>query len=247
MNNPGCYLQYKKKPEAAIRLFCFHHAGGGASTFYPWLEYLSPKIEMIAIQLPGRENRFSEPLRNNIKEITDELSKGFSIYKNKPFFVFGHSMGALIAFEFIKTIHQLYFLYPCHMIISAAKAPHLLSPIRSSQLDDTNLKEQLKAYNGIDECILNNDDLLNLFLHIIKSDSSIYENYSFSKPKPFPFDILALSGTDDQSVNQEEILAWSAYTRGKFEHLSFPGQHFFIKDNQKTILKIINQIADNFP
>lgn len=245
MNNHPWFLEYEKKPQATIRLFCFHHSGGGASAYYPWRELLSPYIEMVSIQLPGRENRFTEPLNNNLKDITTQLREGFHLYKSKPFFVFGHSLGALIAFEFVKSVQQHYGMHPHHMITSATKAPHL--PFRMkhfSQLDDKALKEELKVYNGIDERILHNDELLELFLPIIKNDFSIYETHCFSESQPLPCDILALSGTRDQTVTEEEILAWSAYTSGKFEHLSFPGEHFFIKDNQKNILALINQIGE---
>jgi len=244
-DNRSWYLEYKKNPDATIRLFCFHHSGGGASAYYPWADYLLPKIEMIAIQLPGRESRFTEPLNNNLRDITAKLSDGFAIYKDKPFFVFGHSLGALISFEFIKSIHQLYSLSPRHMIVSATKAPHL--PFRMkhlSQLDDKALKEELKNYNGIDERILNNDELLDLFLPIIKNDFSIYEHYNFLESMSIPCDILAISGDQDQTVSPKEILAWAQYTEGKFEHISFPGKHFFIKDHQKKILEMINQIGD---
>jgi len=247
MSNQSWYLEYKRNPNATIRLFCFHHSGGGASAYYPWVEHLSPNIEMVAIQLPGRENRFTESLTNNLKDITAQLREGFYSYKDKPFFVFGHSLGALISFEFIKTIFQRYSVYPRHMIVSATKAPHL--PFRMkhlSKLDDNTLKEELKVYNGINEHILHNDELLELFLPIIKSDFSIYESHCFSESKPLPCDILALSGTHDQTVTEEEIFGWSAYTLGKFERLSFPGGHFFIKDYQKNVLELINQIGDRY-
>jgi len=241
------YLEYKKNHHATIRLFCFHHSGGSASGYYPWIDHLSPHIEMITIQLPGRENRFGEPLNNNLKDIVAELSKRFVDYKDKPFILFGHSLGALMSFEFAKSIKQLYSIFPSHMIISATKAPHL--PFRMkhlSQLDNQALKEHLKIYNGIDERILEDDELLDLFLPIIKSDFSICESYHFLESKPFPCDILALSGDQDETVTPEEILAWKKYTEGKFEHLSFPGKHFFIKDHQKKILEIINQIGDRY-
>lgn len=248
MTNPqNWYLEYKKNPQASIRLFCFHHSGGGASLYFPWIDHLSPDIEMIAVQLPGRESRYGEPLTNNLKDITAKLGEEFRFYKDKPFFVFGHSLGALISFEFIKSIYQLYALYPCHMIVSATKAPHL--PFRMkhlSQLDDKTLKEELKAYNGIDERILNNDELLDLFLPIIRSDFSISESYFSTNSAPLPCDLLVLSGSQDQTVSKEEILEWSAYTIGKFKHISFSGEHFFIKDHQKSILELINQIGDNF-
>ena len=163
MSNHSWFLEYKKNPNAGIRLFCFHHSGGGASAYYPWTEHLSHNIELVAIQLPGRENRFTEPLNNNIKDITFHLKEGFNFYKDKPYFVFGHSLGALISFEFIKIIHQHYSIYPHHIIVSATKAPHL--PFRMkhlSRLDHKILKEELKAYNGIDQRILHNDELLEL-------------------------------------------------------------------------------------
>ncbi len=247
MSNHSWFLEYKKNPNAAIRLFCFHHSGGGASAYHPWMEHLSSNIELIAIQLPGRENRFTEPLANNLTEITNQLSEEFRFYNDKPFFVFGHSLGGLLSFEFIKSIYQHYAVYPRHMIVSATKAPHL--PFRMkhlSQLDDKTLKEELKVYNGIDERILNNDELLDLFLPIIKNDFSISESYLCTDSSPLPCDILALSGTHDQTVTEEEILGWSAYTIGKFEHLSFQGEHFFIKEHQKSILEIITQIGDRY-
>lgn len=245
INTQGWYLEYKKNPSASVRLFCFHHSGGGASSYYPWIDYLSPNIEMIAIQLPGRENRFTEPLNNRVGDIVSQLSTRFAVYTDKPFFVFGHSLGALISFEFTKSIHQLYSIYPFHMIISATKAPHLPFRMRNlSRLNDKDLKEQLKIYNGIDERILNDDELLDLFLPIVRSDFSIYENYSYYESKPLPCDILAFSGINDKTVTPEEILAWDKYTEGKFEYLSFPGGHFFLRDKQKRILEIINQVGD---
>lgn len=246
-NDQSWYIGYKKNPQAAIRLFCFHHSGGGASSYHPWVESLSPLIEMVAIQLPGRENKFLEPLTSDLSHIITKLSKDFSYYKDKPFIVFGHSLGALLAFEFIKAIHRIYSLYPRQVIVSAAKAPHM--PYRRkilSHLEDKLLKEELKAYNGIDERIQNEPELFDLFLPIIRSDFSIVENYSFAGSASFPCDILAFSGSDDPTVTQEEILGWSTQTTGKFEHMPFSGAHFFIRDHQKEIVNIINQIAEKY-
>lgn len=241
------YLEYKKNPKAAIRLFCFHHSGGGASAYYPWVESLSPYIEMISIQLPGREDRFTEPLINSLRDILDALTEGFHLYTEKPFFVFGHSLGGLIAFELVKSIYQRYSLYPQHIIISAAKAPHMPFRMKTlSSLENKILKEELKIYNGIDEGILNNDELLDLFLPIIRNDFSISERYYSTDVVSLPCDILHLSGDLDVSVNEEEIQAWKAYTAGKFEHISFQGGHFFLKNHQKNIIKLINQIAEQY-
>lgn len=246
-NHRDWYLEYKKNPQADVRLFCFHHSGGAASFYFPWVESLSSNIELLAIQLPGRENRFSEPLMNDLKDILNSLTEAFHVYKDKPFFTFGHSLGALIAFEFALSIRNHYAVSPCHMIISSTKAPHLpfrMKPL--SNLDHNTLKKELEIYNGIDERIRQNDELLNLFLPIIKSDFSIYESHHYAKSEPFSCDILAISGGDDKTVTTEEILAWSDYTMGKFKHLSFPGGHFYLKEHQKQIIEIINQIGNQY-
>lgn len=245
--NQNWYIKYKDNPHAKIRLFCFHHSGGGASAYFPWVEHLSSNIELIAIQLPGRENRYTEPLTNNLNHIVSKLKNEFCDYKEKPFFIFGHSLGALIGYEFIKSVHQQYSIYPRMMIASAAKAPHLPYRMkRLSQLKEIELKKELRSYNGLDELILKNDELFELFVPIIKNDFSIGENYVFSNLNPFPFDILTLSGIQDLTVTEEETLAWSLYTSKKFQHLAFLGQHFFIKEHQKRILEIINQFGDSF-
>ena len=247
MKNHPWYLEYKKNPHAAVRLFCFHHSGGGASAYFPWLGELSSYIEMVAIQLPGRENRFPEPLTNNLKYIINSLREGFELYKDKPFITFGHSLGGLISFEFIKSIYQSYSLYPRCMMISATKAAHM--PFRMKHLsfmDDSTLKKELRIYNGIDDSILNNDELLELFLPIIRSDFSIYESYQSTNFAPLPCDILVFSGREDPTVNVAEIQAWSSYTTEKFEHISLPGGHFFVKDHQKSIVDHINRLTEQY-
>lgn len=240
------FLKFKSNPMSKIRLFCFHHSGGGASTYHRWLDHLSNEIELIAIQLPGRENRFSEPLTNDLNEIIFNISKEFSVYTEKPFIIFGHSLGALIGFEFVKAISQLYSLVPQHMIVSAAKAPHLpLQRKPLSQLDDISLKEELKLYNGINPIILNDNDLWILFAPIIRNDFSILEAYKNFGLEKILCDILALRGIHDDTVNEKEIRAWSASTTGKFEYLQFSGDHFFLKNHQKSIIDIINKLGRN--
>lgn len=246
-SNSNWYMIYQKNPHAKIRLFCFHHSGGGASSYFSWVSHLSSKIEMVAIQLPGRENRFNEPLNSNIYEIVDCLGEDFFCYKDKPFFVFGHSLGALLGFEFIKSIINKYLIYPEIFIVSAAKPPHLPSNAKTfADLDDISLKEKIKIYNGIDANILNNKDLLEIFLPIIKNDFNIYKNYNFLFSKQLPCDILAFLGDQDHTISREESIQWAKYTTGKFQLLSFPGNHFFIKENQSLILNIINKVAESY-
>lgn len=246
MQETKWFLTFKKNLQATTRLFAFHHSGGGASAYFPWVKDLSPSIELVAIQLPGREGRFHEPLINRVEDITYNLSKGFSQYTDKPFFIFGHSLGALLGFEFAKSIQETYLIRPHHIILSATKAPHLpLCRNSLSQLDAPTLKAELSLYGGIANEIINDEELFNLFSPMLRSDFSIYENYHYSETHPLLCNMLALSGSADNSVQEEEILAWSQHTKGQFKHISFPGDHFFLKRHQNKILEIINHIGEN--
>lgn len=241
------FKTFKPNPKARIRLFCFHHSGGSASFFFRWVEHLSPSIELTAIQFPGREDRFSEPFINSLEDIVFQLSEGFNAHKDKPFFVFGHSLGALVGFEFINAIRNHYSILPSYLVVSAARAPHLnYKRLPLSQLEDESLIEKLKIYNGIDKHILNAYDLLNLFLPIIKSDFRLLDNYQYKVVEPLLCNILALGGENDQTVNCEDIHAWSSYTMSKFHYLPFAGEHFFLKNHQPAILKIINKIGESY-
>lgn len=241
------YRIFKPNPKAKIRLFCFHHSGGAASSYYRWIEHISPSIELIAIQLPGREDRFSEPLINKLEDIIAPLIEGFHTYKEKPFFAFGHSLGALVSFEFLSAIRKYYSILPHYLVVSAARAPHLTYKRPAlSQLDNESLIKKIKSYNGIDDSIINNNDLLSLFLPIIRSDFKLLDNYQYKSTNPLLCDILALAGLDDQTVNCEDIRAWSLYTKNNFNYLSFPGEHFFLRKHQPKIIQIINQIGESY-
>lgn len=243
-SNPW-FVNFKKRPLKKFHLFCFHHSGGGASMFHPWVEHLSPSIELIAIQLPGRETRFTEKLTNSLPEILDNLTEGFNSLKETPFIVFGHSLGGLLAYEFAKEVYEKFALLPTHLIISAMKAPHMPRKRDLHTLNDRELAEKLKLFDGIDDKILQNEELLELFLPIIRSDFSISETYHSPTVKQIPCNITHLSGREDKTLSEQDIMEWKKYTNLDFKSLSFVGGHFFIKNNQNTIIKYINDKAES--
>ena len=238
------YVTYKKNPQAILRIFCFPHSGGGASTYFPWVDKLTSSLELVSIQLPGRENRFYESLENNLDVITDELCKEFDQYNEKPFILFGHSLGALLCYEFVKSIHKFYDVLPKHMFVSAAKAPHLPFRMKKlSHLSDNELIEEISIYGEIDKTLKENSQILSMFLPVFRSDFSIGENYFYEETPPHSFDITAFYGENDSTVREEEINAWKKHTVGHFKSISFEGGHFFIKDKQDEILKEIEKTS----
>lgn len=225
-----------------FRLFCFPYAGAGASIFCPWTAQLAPDIEVIPVQLPGRENRLSEPPFTDISSLIKALSDPLLPYCDRPFALFGHSVGALVAFEFARYLRRHDYPQPIHLFVSGREAPHLgasSSPIH--QLPDPEFIAELCRYNGMPDTLLQNSELMELFLPILRADLAINEVYAYSSETPFDYPISAFGGLDDGEATQEGMEGWRQETRQEFTLMMVPGDHFFIKSQPFAILSSIQQ------
>ncbi|WPY01820.1 Thioesterase (plasmid) [Candidatus Trichorickettsia mobilis] len=237
------FIPFKQEKNAYVRLFCFHYGGGSATTYREWTKGLIEHVELVAIQLPGREHRFSEPLLYNISHVVDKLCENFSSYIGKPFVFFGHSIGALIAFEFVRTLRRKGMPQPKHLIISGAKAPQVAlkrAPIYN--LTDSKLIEEIRKYNGIPISILEDEELMAIFLPIIRADFFISETYKYTSEEPLTFPITSLGGLGDDTFDFEDLLKWKEQTSSSFEYNLLPGDHFFIRSSYQKVIRIVNQI-----
>ena len=240
------FVTFKPKKDALIRLFCFHYGGGSASIFRQWSKDVIQEVELVAIQLPGREERYNEPLLNNISQVIDNLLLHFNKYTDKPFILFGHSIGALIAFEFARTLRQRKMLQPKHLIVSGTKAPQV--PLKKQHIHKLPKKqfiEELKKYNGIPDYIIEDEELISIFIPIIKADFSISETYNYSNKKPLSCPITALGGSNDNTFDADDLIKWQEQTSNAFIHQFLPGDHFFINTSYTEIINIINQSLYN--
>ena len=235
------FVTFKPKHNASMRLFCFHYGGAGVSIFRSWANDVIDYAEVIAIQLPGREERYNEPLLKNIQSVVEELSLNFNEYTSKPFIFFGHSLGALIAFEFARELRRKGMPQPMHLIVSGTKAPHIIheKPPIHSFLDEKFIRE-LKKYNGIPHSIIENKELISIFLPAIRSDFCIYETYEHKNECPLSYPITALGGLSDDTFDRKNLIEWKDQTGHSFKHCFLAGNHFFIKDSYKEVIAIVN-------
>ena len=141
------FITFKQQKNPYIRIFCFHYGGGSASIFRKWSKNILEEVELVAIQLPGREERFNEPLVNNISQVIDNLIFNFKQYSDKPFILFGHSIGALIAFEFAHTLRQRKMLQPKHLIVSGTKAPQV--PLKKQHIHELPKKQFIEELKNL--------------------------------------------------------------------------------------------------
>jgi medium-chain acyl-[acyl-carrier-protein] hydrolase len=231
-------------PRPEIRLFCFHCAGGGASFFRSWVKNLSSSVEIIGIQLPGREGRFLEKPYYYLEEAIHSLMSVLPSYLGIPFIFFGHSLGALLAFESARALRVGGYPLPCHLIVSGAKGPHLPSQKKKiHHLKDTDFISEVLSYNGIPALFLNNTELLDLFIPTMKADFAMLENYSYRNDTPLECPISSFGGMDDPYVGINELSSWVTQTIDGFECHTFEGDHFFLENrSEKGVLRIIDSI-----
>ena len=237
------FVPFKYNKNSYIRLFCFHYGGGSASAYREWAKDLIDYVDLIAIQLPGRESRFSEPLLDNISDIVNELSLNFYNYLDKPYILFGHSIGALISFELTRTLRKKVMQQPKSLIISGTKAPQV--PLKSPPihcLPTPELIQKIREYNGIPRDIIENKELMDIFLPIIRADFCISETYSYYSEPPLACPIMALGGLNDYTFDSQDLLKWQEQTTALFQYELLPGDHFFIKSSYPEVINIVNKI-----
>jgi len=235
----------EKKTEARLRLFCFPYAGGGANVYKRWNDYLPDSIELACIELPGRGRRINEPSIRQKDILVGTLKKAIIPYlEEKPFCFFGHSMGALIAYELIQSLNKDEGLLPKYFFPSAHRAPHLARSTnrKTYDLPDEALIQRLRELDGTPEMILNNTELLHLVLPIMRADLQICETYQFStENNSIPVPITAFSGLNDKNVSVESMEEWSSLTNRSFELMRLEGDHFFIHQYEQLIVQQITE------
>jgi medium-chain acyl-[acyl-carrier-protein] hydrolase len=230
--------------QAVFRLFCFPYSGAGASIFRTWAAPLAPAIEVVAVQLPGRETRRKEPLLSHLPSLIQALTPALLPYLDRPFMFFGHSVGALIGFEVARQLRRIGHTLPRHLVVSGRAAPQFLTsapPIH--QLPDVDFLAALHRYNGTPAIVLENADMMNLFMPILRADLAINETYIYQPEAPFDFPIAVFGGLEDVQVSHANLSGWREQTKADCNLQLLPGDHFFLKHQQKAILQVISAFA----
>ncbi len=224
-----------------MRLFCLPCAGGGASTFHPWGQALPADIEVCAIQLPGRENRLSDPPLRDLGSLASALAAALIPDLQKPYALFGHSMGALLAFELVNCLQRVQSPLPVHLFAASAPAPHLrrLRPPLHS-LGDGPLIAAMRSFEGLPEWLLNEPELLALVLPTLRADLEACDTYLPRPSPPLPCSITALGGIADATVRRFELAAWAYHTAQGFALRLFTGGHFFVAAQRDRVLDTIS-------
>jgi surfactin synthase thioesterase subunit len=222
-----------------MRLFCFPYAGGAASVFADWSSELPDNIQVCGVQLPGRQNRISETPYGDLSALVDDLSEAFEDYCDLPFALFGHSMGALVAFEFARELRRKNLPLPVHLFVAGYAAPQLRRGQRPlHNLSDRDLITALHHFRGTPEYVLQNEQLMQMMLPVLRADFSLCETYVYQPEQPLPFRITAVSGLS-ADVSRNDLQQWATQTTADFRIEMFSGDHFFLTTARAPLLELI--------
>ena len=225
-----------------MRLFCFPYAGGSASAFNGWADQLPGDIEVCPVQLPGRETRLREEPFARLAPMVEALARAVTPYCDLPFAFFGHCMGALIAFELARWLARSEQDGLCHLFVAGCRAPQLPGPERFVHtLPDADFIERLRELKQTPEILLQDSELMSLFLPALRADFSVWETYVYSKGEPLNCPISAFGGSDDTKLTLEAVRLWCAQTRSAFTSRMLPGNHFFLHGSRTLLLRFITE------
>jgi medium-chain acyl-[acyl-carrier-protein] hydrolase len=220
-----------------LRLFCFPHAGRGASMFRNWPTGLSDKIEVCAIQPPGREDRLDDcpyaRIDTMVQTATDQLRPWLKV----PFALFGHELGAIIAFEVARRLQKVSAPAPVRLIVAGRPAPHLpTTQAAIHHLSDNEFLDRLtEGLAAIPDSVRRNRDLLARILPGLRADFTMLETYAYRSADRLTCPITALAGAQDPTVTAESLAAWTEHT-STFSQQVFPGDQHFLHLARSEVL-----------
>jgi len=232
-------LRYPASGQPRARLVCFPHAGAGASTFSGWDALLPDSVELVAVQLPGRETRIREPAPDDLVALLEDLAVALDFGDRVPSTLFGHSWGGILAFELSRRFNAT-GTPPAGLIVSGTRAPHFISPLPVlSHLPRDELLAGLGRLNGIHPEILAHDDYLDVVIPTFRSDLRMVERYRLVPGAALPCPITVFGGEEDPMTSPATLDEWRRYTTAEFRRQMFPGDHFFFVSERVRVVAAV--------
>lgn len=232
----------RPNPRARLRLICSPYAGGNSLIFRRWPEHLPADVEVCAIQLPGRGRRMREQPPTRLDDLMRELVPALVPHLDRPFALFGHSMGALIAFELARRLSSEHGLPPLQLFVSGRRAPQCpRTRPYTYDLPEPEFLRELSRLNGTPREVLENEELVRLILPIVRADFALTETYGYTAGPPLDCPIAAFGGLDDADVSVEHLEAWREHTSASFSLRMLPGDHFFLDADPAPLLRSLSQ------
>ena len=232
--------RYRPADNGADQLVCFPHAGGSASFYLPVSVALSPAVDVVAIQYPGRQDRRHEPPIDDIALLADRVHAVLSASGDQPVTFFGHSMGAIVAFEVARRL-EAEGRAPVRIFASGRRAPSTYRNETIHLRDDEGILAEVRSMNGTGAALMQEEEIMRAALPALRADYRATETYTCAPGATVTCPISVLVGEDDPKVTSDEASAWARCTVGAFDLHVFAGGHFYLIDRSSDVLQILRR------
>ncbi|HEY6879316.1 MAG TPA: alpha/beta fold hydrolase [Polyangiales bacterium] len=227
-----------RRPNALLRLFCFPYAGGSTAAFRTWPAQLSEDVEVVGIELPGRNFRRSERPPRDAQTAAAGFCDAVASELSVPFALYGHSVGALLAYEVAHTLRTRGLPMPLALFVSGRKPPHdLKTGRRYGSLPDSTLLATVAELGGVPDLVLREPELRQMMTPVLRADLAIAEQYPYAERSPLDQPLFVYAAESDPLLDINQISEWSYHSAAQCKVRRYRGGHFFIQDTGSSFLK----------
>lgn len=235
VDSSSWFRRYRPLVQPGSRLVCFPHAGGSASFFRSWSSRLPDDVEVLAVQYPGRQDRLREPCIERMDDLAEEVTGALLPFLDRPYALFGHSMGASVAHEVAARLENRHGHPPQVLFVSGRLPPRHQQP-QDRYFDDEAILDDVRTLDPAHLTVLDDPDMRDLVLPVIRADYQLVDSYRPSPASRVGVPVVAYAGTDDSSVPVWQVGAWSDITTSTFEMAVFPGSHFYLRSGEAALV-----------
>lgn len=234
------FRRYHPTSDAPARLICFPHAGGAATFFTPVARALAPETDVLAVQYPGRQDRRDEPGINDIPTLADAIVRVMGPLLDRPVAFFGHSMGALVAYEVARRLPDDHAGMLVRLFASGRRAPSRYRDENVRLMTDDDLLAEVSTLGALDPRLTADDEMRALVLPALRNDYHAVETYHHAPSRPLPCPVTVLTGDQDPKTTLAEARDWKYHAPPDgFDIHVFPGGHFYLSTSTAEVLDVL--------
>lgn len=239
-DNPDAWIRPLRTEGERLRLFCFPYAGGGPQIFQNWPQGLPSRVGLYAVHLPGRGSRLRSAPFDRLQPIVATLVRALRPMQDLPFAFFGHSLGALLAFETARALRREGSMEPRLLIASACRSPESIEQReRIHNLSDESFIQRLEELGGTPAEVLQNKELLGLLMPTLRADFAVIDTYRYTPAAPLACPITVVSGSADRHASSSTMDGWRLQTSNRVSFHELHGGHFFIHTAKHELRQIV--------
>ncbi|OSM99762.1 MULTISPECIES: thioesterase II family protein [Lonsdalea] len=224
-------------------VFCFPHAGGSSEDYLKWQRHLNSCATLMAVCLPGTGRRFAEEYPSDIDSLSVEIANDIDRSGLHNYYLFGHSMGAILAYEVALKVNSP----PKGLIVSSSASPDCVPSakvVKMNGMSDKAFSEEILFFNGIEEQFFATDNFLKFFLKKIRKDFELIGRYKHKSENKLSVPVYSVVGDQDPHVSKDAMAKWASVTTAGYKNHIVPGNHFYFNENPELITAIIKECID---